>query len=905
MSAVQHIQSSFAEGVISPRLEGQVEIPSYKTSVKTLENFVVLPQGSIGRRPGTYFALNAASDTADGSRLVPFYYGQGQSYILEFYNNAIRVFSNEGRLLKHDDTNPTDVVTTYTTAQIPNLKFTQSADVLYIVHPNHPPRTLSRTIDASSGSRYSDDTLWTLADISFQDGPYDEINDDENKKLTVTRMTTGETPVDDYDDVVVGGVGVDTVLNAFVNSSHGLQAGMKVFFTGTVGNLENSGGTTLSLGSTSAPYFVVNPTATTFQVATASGGTPVETQLTSGSVFTGALSVTKQIMQKNLSKKVTVTASGTDYAPFVAGDVGRLIRINPLAGTEKDSRGGIRWGYIKITDYVSTTVVKGYAQNDIVLNAATIEHRMSVFNSTDGYPETVQIYQQRLCFGGTTKYPSTVWLSKSGDFYNFAESELVGASTGNFDPTGALILGEQILDDNAMTFTIDSDTVDKVTWMAEGKKLAIGTSGGVFNLYGSENDLTVTPFNFTILKDSAYPSTTAEPVQIGEILCYVQQNKRKIREFKFEGEAEEFAALDLTLRAENITYPGIEQVVYQEQPNSLIWGRLSNGKLICLTYNAPLQIYAWSTHTIGGSHTSNFTTTHGSNLFNSTGHGLSDTDPITFTTTDTLPAGITSGQTYYVRDATADTFKISSTSGGDVLSITSDGTGTHTWVSYGNHAKVESMAVIPHNNRTQLWMIVKRTIGGSTKRHIEFLEKFYDEQETAQINAHFVDSGLKKYNSSTYTAVSGLDHLEGQSLLVYGDGAVQPNQTVSSGAVTLASSVNTATLGLPYVSEVLTLPMMSGPGGGTFAIGKKRMIRVTARLFESIGMKFAMENGTYEEVIFREPDDVMGVKVPLFTGDKEMAPISRSFESQGVSLKCDQPFPLTLLLLAMEYEVNI
>ncbi|BAQ85968.1 putative tail tubular protein B [uncultured Mediterranean phage uvMED] len=823
MSAVQHIQSSFAEGVISPRLEGQIELPSYKTSVKTLENFVVLPQGSIGRRPGTYFALNAASDTADGSRLVSFYYGQGQSYILEFYNNRIRVFSNEGRLLKHDGSAPSDVVTTYTTAQIPELKFTQSADVLYIVHSEHPPRTLSRTIDGSSGIRYSDNTLWTIADIAFEDGPYDEINDDEEKKLAVTKGT--------YDDIAVGGVGVDTVLDAFVNSSHGLQAGIKVFFTGTVGNLNNVGGTALDLKSTSDPYFVVNPTATTFQIATTSGGTPVAIQLASSATkWTGTLTVKKQIMQKDLSNKVTVTATGSGYTPFVNGDEGRLIRINPLAGTEKDTRGGIRWGYIKITDVDSSTVVRGYAQNDIVLNAATIEHRMSVFNSTDGYPETVQIYQQRLCFGGTTKYPSTVWLSKSGDFYNFSESELVGASTGNFDPTGALILGEQILDDNAMTFTIDSDTVDKVTWMAEGKKLAIGTSGGVFNLYGSENDLTVTPFNFTILKDSAYPSTTAEPVQIGEILCYVQQNKRKIREFKFESDAEEFAALDLTLRAENITYPGLEQIVYQEQPNSLIWGRLANGKLVCLTYNAALQIYAWSTHTIGGSHT----------------------------------------------DAT-----------------------------YGNHAKVESMAVIPHNNRTQLWMIVKRTIGGSTKRHIEFLEKFYDEQETTQVNAHFVDSGLKKYNSSAYTAVSGLTHLEGQALLVYGDGAIQPNQTVSSGAVTLSSSVNTATLGLSYESEVLTLPMMTGPGGGAFAIGKKRMIRVTARLFESIGMKFAMEDGTYEEVIFRAPDDEMGVKVPLFTGDKEMAPISRSFESQGVSLKCDQPFPLTLLLLAMEYEVNI
>ena len=99
--------------------------------------------------------------------------------------------------------------------------------------------------------------------------------------------------------------------------------------------------------------------------------------------------------------------------------------------------------------------------------------------------------------------------------------------------------------------------------------------------------------------------------------------------------------------------------------------------------------------------------------------------------------------------------------------------------------------------------------------------------------------------------------------------------------------------------------MMQGPGGGTFAIGKKRMIRVTSRLLEAIGMKFAMENGTFEDVVFRDPTDVMGAKVPLYTGDKEMAPISRSFESEGIHIRCDQPFPLTLLLLAMEYEVNI
>ena len=841
MSSVQYIQSSFSEGLISPRLHGQIEIPTYKTSVKTLENFTVLPQGSLTRRPGTYFAKTAASNTANGSRLIPFNFGQGQSYILEFYNNKIRLFSNEGQLMKHDGNPPTDITTTYTTAQIPDVKVTQSADVLYLVHPAHPPRTLSRTIDATDANRYADDSVWEIQDIDFLDGPYDEINDDETKLLAVTKTT--------LDEVKIGGVGVDTVLDAFVISGHGVQAGMKVVFkpkvtdpatteSTAVGNLVLSDGTTPFdiTDSTPAPivYYVVNPTATSFQVSESSGGTPVTFQLASSATkWTGEMEVYKQIMKRDLSNTVTITASGTSWAstgPFTANDVGRLIRVNPLAGTDKDSRGGIRWGYVKITAHTNSKTVVGKAQNDIVLDSPTLEWRMSVFNSTDGYPETVQIYQQRLVFGGSTKYPSTVWLSKSGDFYNFAESELLGASTGSFDPTGALILGEQIMADNAMIFTIDSDTVDKITWMAEGKKLAIGTSGGVFNLYGSETDLTVTPFNFTILKDSAYPATSAEPVLIGEIILYVQQNKRKLRELKFEGDTEQFSALDLTLRAENITYTGLDQVIFQEQPFSMVWGRLGNGKLICLTYNSALQLYAWSTHIIGGSHT----------------------------------------------DAT-----------------------------YGNHAKVESIAVIPHDNRTQLWMIVKRTINGSTVRHIEFLEKFFDGQETAQVDAHFVDSGLKKYNSSAYTSVSGLTHLEGQELLVYGDGAIQPNQTVSSGAVTISSAVNTTIIGLPYESNVVTLPMMQGPGGGTFAIGKKRMIRVTSRLLESIGMKFAMENGTFEEVVFRDPSDVMGVKVPLFTGDKEMAPISRSFESEGIHIRCDQPFPFTLLLLAMEYEVNL
>jgi len=939
MGTVQNIQSSFSEGRISPRLHGQIDIPSYKTSVKTLENFIVLPQGSATRRPGTYFVNGASTNTSSQSKLIPYYYGQGQSYVLEFYADNIKLFSNNGILATYatkDDTSPTQFSigsTGYTATQIADIKFIQSADVLFIAHPDHPPKKLERTIPESGETGYStraeDGSYWALSNIDFLDGPYDEINLDDTKRLelsvpsgVVSSVNTTDneftsnghglsdndaihftapsgfptglainttyyvinsatntfkvsttsgggvlgitgtgsgviTWLERLDYVEIGGVGVDTALNAFVNSSHGLQAGMKIYIhkdslTG-VGNLvtddddtafDFSGGSTPTATATSQGnstlYYVVNPTATTFQITTTKTnevlGSPITFKIEgTDTKWTGKLNVVKMILKKDRTS-VRLTASGTGHTPFTTSDtrdVGVIYRINVLAGTDKDKIKGIRWASIKITSVSSNIEALGTLQEDCVLDDAnTIEWNAGVFNTTNGYPRDVSIYQQRLVFAGIKKYPATVWFSKTGDFFNFASSELLGSSTGNIDPTGAIILGEQILDDNALTFTIDSDTVDKIQWMSEGTKLAVGTTGGVFTMYGSENDLTLTPFNFTIRKESAYPAGSADAMQIGQRMLYVQQNERKIREMATEGEEQqEYGAMNLTLRSEDITYSGVKELTYQEQPFSVVWGRLGNGKLIALTHENSLNMYAWSTHTIGGTHT----------------------------------------------DAT-----------------------------HGNHAKVESIVSIPQDNRTQTWMIVKRTIGGSTVRHIEYMERFHDAQEIEQEDAHFVDCGLKTYNVTAFTSASGYDHLEGQSLLVLGDGAIQPNSTISSGSITLGVSTNTLVAGLPYTSELITLPMTMGDGGGSFVIGNKRMIKINMKMLNGLGLKFAMEGQDYEEIIFRNPsEDLYGNMVPLFSGNKEMAPIARSFESEGVSFKCEEPFPFTILYIAQQFEVNL
>ena len=936
MGTVQNIQSSFSEGRISPRLHGQIDIPSYKTSVKKLENFIVLPQGSVTRRPGTYYVSEASTTTDYQSKLVPFYYGQGQSYVLEFYADNIKIFSNNGilGLQSNTDTQFTIASTGYTATEIADIKYIQSADVIFLAHPNHAPKKIERTIPTSSetgyGSRAEDGSYWAISDIDFVDGPYDELNKEVTKFLEIQRGSGSISGIDTstniitstahglengdliefsastlptnitvgtsyyvinkttdtfkieatlgggvfsigsagdtvlwhkaHDLVDIGGLGVDTALNAFVNSAHGLQAGMEIYLyhtgsgTGS-GNLVTTdvdtdvfvyfttadNGTATSQGNCTT-YYVVNPTATTFQITTTNTngvlGTPITFKLEGQETkWTGTLNAVKKILKKDRTR-VTLKAHG--HTPFTTGgsspDIGVIYRVNVLGGTDREKIKGIRWTSIKITSVVDTSTALGTLQEDTVLSdSQTVEWNAGVFNTTNGYPRDVSIYQQRLVFAGTKKYPATIWFSKTADFFNFASSELLGSSTGNIDPTGAIILGEQILDDNALTFTIDSDTVDKIQWLSEGTKLAIGTTGGVFTIYGSENDLTLTPFNFTIRKESAYPAGSADAIQIGQRMIYVQQNERKLREMATAGQQqEEYGAMDLTLRSEDITYSGVKELTYQEQPFSVVWGRLGNGKLIALTHEKSLNMYAWSTHTLGGTHT----------------------------------------------DATN-----------------------------GNQAKVESIVTIPEDNRSQTWMIVKRRVNDNDVRQIEYMSRYHDAQEVAQVDAHYVDSGLKTYNSSAFTSASGYGHLEGQTLSVLGDGAIQPDQVVASGNIgstTALISSNTVVAGLGYTSELVTLPMTMGDGGGSFVIGNKRMIKINMKMLNSLGLEFSMEGQTYEEVIFRNPsEDKYGNMVPLFSGNKEMAPIARSFESEGVSFRCNQPFPFTILYVAQQFEVNL
>lgn len=164
-------QNNFNAGEWSPLTYGRADLQKYKNALATCLNYIPTAQGGLTRRPGTKF-IAAVKDSTAKVRLQPFEFSITQAYVLEFGNNYVRFYTNGGQLLSGGS--PYEVSTPYATADLDDLSFVQSADVLYIAHPNYAPRTLSR-----NGA-----TSWSLATLSFSDGPYMIMN------TTATTLTS-------------------------------------------------------------------------------------------------------------------------------------------------------------------------------------------------------------------------------------------------------------------------------------------------------------------------------------------------------------------------------------------------------------------------------------------------------------------------------------------------------------------------------------------------------------------------------------------------------------------------------------------------------------------------------------------------------------------------------------------
>lgn len=139
---------------------------------------------------------------------------------------------------------------------------------------------------------------------------------------------------------------------------------------------------------------------------------------------------------------------------------------------------------------------------------------------------------------------------------------------------------------------------------------------------------------------------------------------------------------------------------------------------------------------------------------------------------------------------------------GKLLGITyMPGEGIGAWHQHDTDGLFEAVCVVAEGAEDAVYVVVNRTINGSTKRYVERIEPFAPKTRTT---AWHVDCGLS-YSGTKVTSLSGLDHLEGETVKVLADGKAY-EYTVSGGSITLDRASATVIAGLPMTSDIVPPP---------------------------------------------------------------------------------------------------
>ena len=857
MAKATYAFSNFTAGRLSKRLGGRTDLSKYYNGCSELENFIVHSHGGVSRRPGTRFIAEVKS-SSDSTRLVKFQFSITQSYVLEFGNNYFRVYKDGGQITSGSPAAAVEVTTTYTTAQLFDLKFAQSADVMYVVHNSHAVRKISRTSDTS----------WTIADVDFKRGPFQDTNAttttltaNARTGSSITISASAVTGINDGDGFQSTDVG------RLVKLHHGFAKITAVTNTTTVTATAQENEDNIA---ELEPEYVSN-------TISFSEGDPDATGLEHNDRIVDS---DKQFVAQGFKDGMTITISGT-------------------TSNNKDVL------IVKVTE--DTLVIS--PSDDLVTEAGDSGHTLQgklvaddkfalgAFSSTTGFPACVAFYEERLTFAATTAQPQTLFFSVGGSFEDF-------------------LAGDK--DDSALIYTIGSNEINVIRYLSSSRSLLVGTQASEFAVRASGTDEPITPTNAQIKQQSAHGSSEVEPVKVGHTVLFIQRAGRKVRELTYNFNSDTYIAPDMTILAEDITETGIVDMTYQQEPDSVVWCALTDGSMACMTYQREEKVVGWHRHKIGGiSGNCTITITDYENIATGAKLEFTKSDGTTVTiecqgagtgtpdankffhntsnnvTADNLQAAINDLSDFTVANPAANVVTVYETTraGAGFLSVTSTDEVRMTTTDQ-SHALVESVVSVPSASEDEVYMIVQRTINGSTKRYVEYMKDF--DFGTDVSDAFFTDSGLS-YSGSAATTLSGLTHLEGEPVVILEEGSTHPDRQVSSAAITLSRSTTKAHIGLKNESTLTTMRLEAGSTDGT-AQGKiKRIDEVTVRFFRTVNALVGGDVGTLDRIPFRSGADAMDTAIPLFDGDKEIEFPTGFDQDAFVVVRQDLPLPMTVI----------
>jgi hypothetical protein len=251
---------------------------------------------------------------------------------------------------------------------------------------------------------------------------------------------------------------------------------------------------------------------------------------------------------------ISLTASAPLFAP---GHVGARFRI---AGQR-----------LRITAVANATGASALVEGALPGTGATADWDEAAFSAARGWPVSACFHQDRLVLGGARDLPNRLWLSRSGDLFDF------DLGTG--------------LDDQGIEFSLLSDQVNAIRAVFSGRHLQVFTSGAEWMVSGDP----LTPASIQLNRQTRIGMPVdriVQPVDVDGSTIFVARSGRALHEFAYTEVSQAYQAADLALIARHLM--DRPQGIAYDQTTRLLHAVMADGTLATLTLYRAEQVTAWT-----------------------------------------------------------------------------------------------------------------------------------------------------------------------------------------------------------------------------------------------------------------------------------------------------------------------
>lgn len=643
------ILASFAAGELSPSLYGRVDLEKWHAGAALLENFFVDYRGGVANRPGTKF-IGDTPDSSLPSRLIPFIFSSTQAYVLLFSHRALKVIYRGG-FVQAPGGGDLQITSPYNGVDLALLKFTQSADVMTLTHPNYAPTALSRVAADN----------WVFATIDFTAKVQSPAN------VVAVPFVGGATTTYNYVVTALGANGVTESLPSAPGSTALAEQmsanapehitvtwdaipGVKLYnvyrqpevpggapaagqFFGFVGTSE----TNSFVDANIAPDFSQTPPQDSNPFATVgNAGTITGLNVNPGANYSmpmpfltfnggGGVGAAATIDMHVIQAQSLPFNSGSGYVigdvvTLVGGGFNRPAQLRATAGTA----GGVSgWAVVDPGDYTDITPplpfnLWGVSGGSGIGATVAISFGIGpaiITNPGSGYVSTPTCFVNG-SFGGGWIGPlvlgtvdcvigqQVISNPSCSCYYQQRQAfaaTLLSPDTFWLSKTADFLnfgFSQPARPDDSIVGNIAAQQVNAIKHLVPLQSLIALSSAGAWKIDAGPNGGAITPSSIEALPQVFNGASDVRPLVIGRELVYVQSKGSIVRDLSFNVIENVYNGNDMTTLANHLFYG--HQIVdwdYAEEPFKIVWAVREDGTLLSFTFLKEQNVYAWAHHT--------------------------------------------------------------------------------------------------------------------------------------------------------------------------------------------------------------------------------------------------------------------------------------------------------------------